>query len=177
MVPAATIPPTSSAGRTIRLPYVRWTENRNMEEFLRLLARRPINVAPLVTHTFMLEDAPSAYQTIMDPAAKSLAVHTAVPDSDACRGPRPFVRAGAALRSTPKARGPSELRVAAGRRGQPRPLGAPADLGRHPARRFAPSVRRAVRAVAATPSASVRPIAARITTRCYRTRDVDSCSF
>ena len=34
------------------LPYVRWTENRNMEEFLRLVATEQVRVGPLVTHTF-----------------------------------------------------------------------------------------------------------------------------
>jgi len=56
------------------LPYVRWTENRNMEEFLRLIAEKQIQVAPLVTHTFPLDQAPEAYQTIMDPSKASLAV-------------------------------------------------------------------------------------------------------
>lgn len=56
------------------LPYVRWTENRNMEEFLRLLSTGELKVAPLVTHEYTLDQAPSAYQTIMDPATRSLAV-------------------------------------------------------------------------------------------------------
>ena len=54
--------------------YVRWTENRNMEEFLRLLAAGQVQTAPLVSHRFALDDAPQAYATIMDPSAKSLAV-------------------------------------------------------------------------------------------------------
>jgi len=54
--------------------YVRWTENRNMEEFLRLVATQQIRLAPLVTHEFPLERAPEAYSTILNPAANSLAV-------------------------------------------------------------------------------------------------------
>ena len=54
--------------------YVRWTENRNMVEFLRLLSLGRIQIAPLITHRFALADAPKAYETIMDPTAGSLAV-------------------------------------------------------------------------------------------------------
>ena len=44
--------------------YVRWTEQRNMEAFIRLLAAKRIDVAPLVTHVFRLMDAPKAYEVI-----------------------------------------------------------------------------------------------------------------
>jgi predicted dehydrogenase/threonine dehydrogenase-like Zn-dependent dehydrogenase len=64
------------------LPYVRWTENRNMEEFLRLVAAGRIQLEPLVTHKFRLEDAPKAYETIMDPASNSLAVLLRYPVAD-----------------------------------------------------------------------------------------------
>jgi predicted dehydrogenase/threonine dehydrogenase-like Zn-dependent dehydrogenase len=40
--------------------YVRWTEQRNLEAFLNLR----LNVAPLITHTFPIEDAPKAYELI-----------------------------------------------------------------------------------------------------------------
>lgn len=44
--------------------YVRWTEQRNMEAFLQLLASKRVDVAPLVTHTFGIDDAPKAYELI-----------------------------------------------------------------------------------------------------------------
>jgi polar amino acid transport system substrate-binding protein len=44
--------------------YVRWTEQRNMEAFVRLLANRRVDVAPLITHTFPIADAPKAYELI-----------------------------------------------------------------------------------------------------------------
>jgi predicted dehydrogenase/threonine dehydrogenase-like Zn-dependent dehydrogenase len=61
-------------GRDYPITYVRWTERRNMEEILRLLAVGRLNVQPLITHEFQLEDAAQAYQTIMNPATNSLAV-------------------------------------------------------------------------------------------------------
>jgi len=44
--------------------YVRWTETRNMEAFLQLLADRKVDVAPLITHRFAIDDARSAYDLI-----------------------------------------------------------------------------------------------------------------
>jgi predicted dehydrogenase len=45
-----------------------------MEEFLRLAAVGSVQLSPLVTHTFPLEDARKAYQTIFDSNSNSLAV-------------------------------------------------------------------------------------------------------
>ncbi|MGH9632460.1 MAG: bi-domain-containing oxidoreductase [Bryobacteraceae bacterium] len=61
-------------GQDYPLPYVRWTENRNMEEVLRLMGGGKIQVKPLVTHVYPLEKAPEAYETIMGPGSSSLAV-------------------------------------------------------------------------------------------------------
>ena len=44
--------------------YVRWTENRNMQAFIALLSSRRIDVKPLITHRFSLEDAVAAYELI-----------------------------------------------------------------------------------------------------------------
>ena len=44
--------------------YVRWTETRNMEAFLDLLARRRIAVSHLISHRFSFDDAPSAYRLL-----------------------------------------------------------------------------------------------------------------
>jgi polar amino acid transport system substrate-binding protein len=46
--------------------YVRWTENRNMQTFLDLLGRGRLDVEPFITHTFALEEAPQAYQMILE---------------------------------------------------------------------------------------------------------------
>jgi predicted dehydrogenase/threonine dehydrogenase-like Zn-dependent dehydrogenase len=44
--------------------YVRWTENRNMEAFVRLMAERQVDVQPLITHRFSIERAAEAYALI-----------------------------------------------------------------------------------------------------------------
>src|SRR6185369_400393 len=70
-------------GRDYPLPYVRWTENRNMEEFVRLIAAGRIDVRPLITHEYALDDAPKAYDTVMDAGSGSLAVLLKYPAASA----------------------------------------------------------------------------------------------
>ena len=45
--------------------YVRWTEKRNMESFLDLLASGKVDVERLITHKFRIDDANKAYDVIM----------------------------------------------------------------------------------------------------------------
>ncbi len=47
------------------LEYVRWTEKRNLEEFLRLLADKRIAIEPLITHRFEFHNALSAYEQLL----------------------------------------------------------------------------------------------------------------
>ena len=61
-------------GRDYPISYVRWTEKRNMEEFLRLSSLGRVKLQPLISHQFPLEEAAMAYRTIMDPSSRSLAV-------------------------------------------------------------------------------------------------------
>jgi predicted dehydrogenase/threonine dehydrogenase-like Zn-dependent dehydrogenase len=46
------------------LPYVRWTEGRNMLSFLELVARGDVHVEPLITHRFAIEETEAAYQLV-----------------------------------------------------------------------------------------------------------------
>jgi len=63
--PGSYDPSYEKQGVDYPISYVRWTENRNMEEFLRLMAVGKIDVKPLISHEFALDDAPKAYETIM----------------------------------------------------------------------------------------------------------------
>src|SRR5262249_41504945 len=110
--PGSYDPSYEQRGQDYPLPYVRWTENRNMEEFLRLLSRKQINVAPLVSHTYTLDQAPAAYQTIVDPSTNSLAVLLKYDEAHADAAVKAFAPARRLDLSTPGPRGASELRVA-----------------------------------------------------------------
>jgi predicted dehydrogenase/threonine dehydrogenase-like Zn-dependent dehydrogenase len=44
--------------------YVRWTERRNMQEFLRLVAAKAVKLDSLITHRFSIEQAEQAYEII-----------------------------------------------------------------------------------------------------------------
>jgi polar amino acid transport system substrate-binding protein len=52
-------------GQDYPYAYVRWTEQRNMESFLDLLARGYINLKPLITHVIDINDAEKAYDIIL----------------------------------------------------------------------------------------------------------------
>src|ERR671918_411756 len=45
--------------------YVRWTERRNMEAFLQLVAEKKINLEKMITQVFPIEDAVKAYDIVM----------------------------------------------------------------------------------------------------------------
>ena len=50
--------------------YVRWTENRNMQAFVQLLADGSVTTGPLVTHRFRIEEGTKAYDLIADKSGK-----------------------------------------------------------------------------------------------------------
>jgi len=54
-------------GMDYPIGYVRWTERRNMEEFLRLLSDGKISVENLVTKTFPISEAEKAYELVFNP--------------------------------------------------------------------------------------------------------------
>lgn len=51
-------------GRDYPIGYVRWSETRNMEAFLQLLVDRKLDLKPLITHSFEIENALCAYDLI-----------------------------------------------------------------------------------------------------------------
>lgn len=57
-------PEYEEKGRDYPISYVRWTERRNMEEFLRLVATGQVTPARLTTHRFSIEEAERAYAIV-----------------------------------------------------------------------------------------------------------------
>jgi predicted dehydrogenase/threonine dehydrogenase-like Zn-dependent dehydrogenase len=64
--------------------YVRWTEQRNMEAFAQFLAEGKVDVQPLITHRFPIDDAPKAYDLITgksgEPFLGVLLTYSGAPD-------------------------------------------------------------------------------------------------
>lgn len=99
-------------GRDYPLPYVRWTENRNMEEFLRLVATGRVKLQPLITHEFPLEEAATAYETILNPASNSLAVLLRYPATSVPEPEKNFAPQRKVLTAPGTGEVKTELRVA-----------------------------------------------------------------
>lgn len=57
-------PEYEERGHDYPVGYVRWTEGRNIEAFLDLLAAGSVDVEPLITHRFKLAESEQAYQLI-----------------------------------------------------------------------------------------------------------------
>ena len=51
-------------GKDYPLPYVRWTEGRNMQSFLELISRKLVSVQSLVTHRYPIGEAEQAYKVV-----------------------------------------------------------------------------------------------------------------
>ncbi len=59
-------PQYEEKGRDYPPAYVRWTENRNMSAFQELVHAGKIDLGYLTTHEFSLEEAPKAYDMVVD---------------------------------------------------------------------------------------------------------------
>ncbi|HKG81358.1 MAG TPA: zinc-binding dehydrogenase, partial [Pyrinomonadaceae bacterium] len=57
-------PDYEERGHDYPLPYVRWTEKRNIESFLELIGDKRVNVERLTTHRFAIAEAEHAYRLI-----------------------------------------------------------------------------------------------------------------
>jgi threonine dehydrogenase-like Zn-dependent dehydrogenase len=58
-------PQYEDRGHDYPLGYVRWTEGRNLQEFVQLLGAGQVKVAPLITHEFPFDRAPEAYELLL----------------------------------------------------------------------------------------------------------------
>ena len=54
--------------------YIRWTENRNMEEYVRLLSEKKIDVAPLIQGTYPVTEASQAFASFQNSPTKPVTV-------------------------------------------------------------------------------------------------------
>ncbi len=97
-------------GRDYPVSYVRWTERRNMEEFLRLVANGRVQLQPLISHQLPLEDAPKAYATLFDPQARALACVLRYPQSELL--PAGVYQPCRTIEVAPRSQGEGVLRVA-----------------------------------------------------------------
>lgn len=59
-------PSYEERGHDYPLGFVRWTEQRNFEAVLEMLASGQLDVKPLITHRIAFEEAQRAYQTLTD---------------------------------------------------------------------------------------------------------------
>ena len=66
-------------GQDYPFPFVRWTEQRNFEAFLDLLAEKKIQAANLLSHRFPIDQAQEAYGLIGGGAAASLGIAITYP--------------------------------------------------------------------------------------------------
>jgi predicted dehydrogenase/threonine dehydrogenase-like Zn-dependent dehydrogenase len=57
-------PEYEEKGHDYPIDYVRWTENRNLKAFLRLVAERKVKIDPLITHRIPVLEAQRAYDLI-----------------------------------------------------------------------------------------------------------------
>src|SRR5262249_44819218 len=105
--PGSYDPQYEKLGIDYPVSYIRWTENRNMEEFLRLIDVGRVQVRQLVSHEFALVEAASAYQTILN-SSSSLAVLLRYPDVNTQLASVARRR----IEIRPRAAQPDELRVA-----------------------------------------------------------------
>lgn len=56
-------------GQDYPIGFVRWTEKRNFEAILDMLATGQLDVKPLISHRFSFEDAPKAYEILTEDKA------------------------------------------------------------------------------------------------------------
>lgn len=76
-------PAYEEQGHDYPFGYVRWTEQRNMQAFLELVADRKVVLKPLITHRFPIDQAESAYAMMMEGAEPYIAMVITYPSDRA----------------------------------------------------------------------------------------------
>jgi threonine dehydrogenase-like Zn-dependent dehydrogenase len=75
-------PTYEEGGQDYPLPYVRWTENRNMEEYLRLLAEGRITLSRMQPQVFPIDRAVEAFEILKGEGNKPLIALLEYPKSE-----------------------------------------------------------------------------------------------
>ncbi len=81
--PGSIAPLYEAKGFDYPIAYVRWTERRNLEAFLDLLAQGRVRVDRLITHRFPIQEALSAYEMILGNKEPYIGVILSYPESEA----------------------------------------------------------------------------------------------
>jgi predicted dehydrogenase len=74
-------PQYEEKGLDYPIGYVRWTENRNMIEYLNLISEGKIDVEPLIHSSFEISQAATAYETLKKDKEKPMIVLLSYPES------------------------------------------------------------------------------------------------
>ncbi len=85
--------------------YIRWTENRNMGEYLRLLSENRVAVQPLVSARYPISESPAAYDSLKTGESKPMMVLLTYPSG----GSEPVRNLRFSEKTTPK---PGQIRIA-----------------------------------------------------------------
>jgi len=90
-------------GADYPLAYVRWTENRNMAEYLRLIDEGRIQVRPLISSTYAVDQADEAYAALQSPNRPLLVLLSYSPSNQAAmstvaNNPKPLAPRSGAVR-------------------------------------------------------------------------------
>lgn len=78
-------PQYEKRGLDYPIGFVRWTEQRNFEAVLQLMADGKIDVSPLITHRFSFDNALDAYQAINEPGAMGIVLEYGEQGVEGCR--------------------------------------------------------------------------------------------
>jgi predicted dehydrogenase len=67
-------PAYEEQGHDYPIGFVRWTQQRNFEAVLDMMAAGTLNVKPLITHRFAIDDAAKAYELLDDASALGIVI-------------------------------------------------------------------------------------------------------
>ena len=84
-------PEYEQGGRDYPVGYVRWTEQRNLEAVLDMLALGRIDAQPLISHRFAFSSAPAAYDLLTSDSEPHLGILLDYPHAEAADLQRPAV--------------------------------------------------------------------------------------